>query len=51
METERELELLRRVKAGELRIIHSQRRRKLQKRGVRRWWEPYFAAWLWEPTK
>jgi hypothetical protein len=50
-ESPRELELLRRVRAGELRIVHSQRARKLRRRGVRCWWEPYFAAYLWEPAR
>lgn len=51
MESERELELLRRVRAGELRIVHAQRKRTLRKRGVRCWFEPYFNAYVWEPQK
>ena len=50
-ETGRELELLRRVQAGELRIVHSQRARKLRRRGVRVWWSSYFGAYLWEPAR
>jgi len=46
-----EHELLRRLAAGMIRIVHSQRARKLRKRGVRCWFEPYFNAYLWEPTK
>ena len=51
VESTRELELLRQVKAGELRIVHAQRKRKLRRRGVRCWYEPYFRAWLWRPVE
>lgn len=50
MESARELELLRQVKAGELRIVHAQRARKLRRRGVRCHWEPYFRAYVWSPV-
>ena len=49
IENTREKRVLARVRAGELRIVHSQRKRKLRKKGIRVWWEDSIGAYVWEP--
>lgn len=38
-----------RLRAGELRIVHKQRARKLRRKGTRVWFHQTFCALVWEP--
>jgi hypothetical protein len=48
--TEEDFVLVQRKKRGEVRVVHTQRKRKLRKRGVYCWWSHCFNAWIWEPA-
>jgi hypothetical protein len=49
--TDKEIELLKKVSSGEIRVVHAQRKRKLwKKRGIICRWSPYFGAWVWQPN-